>query len=117
MKHTLSGRDERMLMKLIVEPKSGKILDRYDAAGGSIPSLTVDGGTIFLPSEGLTALRWEPGTKSELVWRENRLGPQSASPVVSGGKVYVMRSPNILACGDTESGKPLWHKRLMRWVK
>jgi outer membrane protein assembly factor BamB len=97
---------------LVVEPRSGEVLDRYAAAGNSIPSVTVNGNMIFLPADGLTALRYEPGAALELVWREDRLGPQSSSPVIGDGKVFVMRAPSILVCGDIRSGEVLWRERL-----
>lgn len=97
---------------LVIEPSSGKILNRYEAQGSSIPSLAVADDTIFLPANGLTSLRCAPGKAPELLWRENRLGPQTSSPVVRGDRVYVIRAPSILVCGNAMDGKILWRERL-----
>jgi len=96
---------------LVLEPKSGEVRQRYATPGGGIPSAAVAGDTILLPSKGLTALRVAAGKDLELVWQQNRLGPQRSSPVFADGKVYVLRG-GILVCGQVSDGKLLWRERL-----
>ena len=97
----------------ILDPRSGNVLAQYETPGSAIASPVARDGVIYMPSKGLTALRYEPVRNApEFLWQEGRLGAQSSSPVVDGGKLFVIRSPNILACGEAETGKELWRLRL-----
>ncbi len=66
-----------------------------------------------MPSEGLLRLELaELADKVEVRWTSNTLRPNSASPVLAGQRIFVMRPPNVLTCGDVTSGKVLWKKRI-----
>jgi outer membrane protein assembly factor BamB len=108
--HVLIQSAERLLL---LEPERGEIRWEHAARGSLIPSPTIAQGRVFLPAAGLTVIGLpDADGKAEVVWEDSRLGPQSASPIVGLGKVFVVRSPNILVCGDAESGEVLWRERL-----
>jgi outer membrane protein assembly factor BamB len=68
---------------------------------------------IYLPSNGLTALRAPAGSGNwEKLWQENQLGPGNSSPVVKDGRVYVVNRAGALTCGNVADGKVLWRQRL-----
>ena len=48
----------------------------------------------------------------KLLWQENRLSPKTASPLVDGGRAYIVNSAGVLNCAQTGSGKVLWRLRL-----
>ena len=98
---------------LIVEPRTGKELWNYADGASTIPSTTVMGRDLFVPSNGLTALRSrEDDNGHTQLWRQNKLGPGTASPVVSGGKIYVVNNANVLTCANPEDGELIWRLRL-----
>ncbi len=98
---------------LVVEPKTGDVVSSYETPGTAIASPVAQDGKIFMPSKGLTALQYQASSDQlHLLWQENRLGAQTSSPVVGHGRLYVIRSPNLLACGDVETGRELWKIRL-----
>ncbi|MEM7235891.1 MAG: PQQ-binding-like beta-propeller repeat protein, partial [Planctomycetota bacterium] len=95
-----------------VNAKTGKQVWEYKARGGGIPSASVRGSRVFLPSAGLKALEIssKPEAPSE-VWEARRLRSGTASPLLSGDKVYTLADP-ILKCGYAESGDIVWQLRL-----
>lgn len=91
---------------MALDPATGKAQWTHQGRGGQIPSATVSGDVAFVPAGGLVAMR-----NGEVLWSENRLAPQTASPVVHNGKLYVLRR-TVLACGNTENGEILWQTRV-----
>ena len=72
----------------------------------------VGDGVLYVPSGGLTALRFTPGSKEpDLLWQNNRLGASTATPLLYRGKVFTVNG-SILKAGDMETGKLLWQLRL-----
>ncbi len=98
---------------LVLEPATGAVVSSYQTPGTAIASPVAHDGVIYMPSRGLTALQFLPKADSPtLLWQQNRLGAQRGSPVVNQGKLFVIRSSNVLACGDAKTGKTLWNVRL-----
>jgi outer membrane protein assembly factor BamB len=95
------------------DAKTGEVLWTFDEKCGEISSATSEGDVIYLPSNGLTALRAPAGSGNwEKVWQESQLGPGNSSPVVSEGRVFVVNRAGALTCGDAATGKVLWRQRL-----
>jgi outer membrane protein assembly factor BamB len=46
------------------------------------------------------------------LWKVDLGGPINASPIVAGGKVYVMTVSGLLACLSADDGKELWRLTL-----
>ncbi len=111
----LAGKELALLQTkdklLVLEPASGEVVSTYETPGTAIASPVARDGVIYMPSQGLTALAFQ-GTQPTLLWQENRLGAQRGSPVVAGGKLYVVRSSNVLVSGDAVTGKTLESVRL-----
>ena len=97
-----------------VRPRTGKVVWNYDEGAATIPSSTVDGRTVYIPSHGLTALHAFPdsGIPPKKLWRSSRLGPSTPSPLVLNGFVYTLSGPGILRCADTQTGEKAWDLRL-----
>jgi outer membrane protein assembly factor BamB len=96
-----------------IEPSTGKVLWNYDQGASTVPSTTVSGGRLYMPSQGLTVL--EPtadGQAPKQVWRAGQLRPGTSSPVVVGDRVFTLNDGGILSCADTADGKRLWQLRL-----
>ena len=98
---------------LVVEPRTGKERWNYEDGAATITSTTVSGSDLFVPSNGLTALRSrEDGRSHTQIWRENKLRPGTASPVVSDGKLYVLNGANVLTSANPANGELIWRLRL-----
>jgi outer membrane protein assembly factor BamB len=100
-----------------VKPYSGYEVWRYDDAASIIPSAAPSGGMLFVPSNGLTAI--EPSAEGQpprVLWRSNKLGPATASPLAFGGRVYNLNGSGVLACADAKDGQILWQLRVSAQV-
>ena len=98
---------------LVVEPKTGKDRWNYAEGASTIPSTTVMGDSLFIPSNGLTAVKSrEDGRSHTQLWRANKLAPGTASPVVSGNRIYVLNKANVLTSANPANGELGWRLRL-----
>jgi outer membrane protein assembly factor BamB len=94
-----------------VDPESGKILWDFDKGASTIPSATVAAGTVYVPSNGLTALK--PGVDAvEQLWNSGSISPATSSPVVAGNLALVLNSSGVLNAASLETGERVWQLRL-----
>ena len=94
-----------------VSPAGRSIVPEEGAS--RIPSSLAEGGLIFLPAGGLTALRPVPGGSTpELLWQDNRFSPSTASPVAIGGRVYVSNRAGVVSAVNATTGNLDWRVRL-----
>lgn len=95
-----------------VDPRTGTQLWNYDRSCASTPSSAAGAGILFVPSNGLVALRDNglSGTP-DVLWESNRLQPSTPSPLLANGRLYVINR-SILKCGDPATGEVLWQLRL-----
>jgi outer membrane protein assembly factor BamB len=95
------------------DPETGEEVWKYEASCHTIASVTTDANRIYLPANGIHALEYDPETRSaKLLWYEQRLRGERASPVASGNRVFVVKSPAILISADAADGSILWQVRL-----
>jgi len=95
------------------EPRTGKEVAAYDHFCDTIASATTWEGIVYLPAGGMHALQLDrAGGTMKLLWQEQRLRGGNASPVACDGRVYALKSPAILVCGDAADGRVLWQLRL-----
>ncbi len=97
----------------LIEPESGKDYWSYNEGASTIPSSTVSGKIILVPSNGLTALKGLVKSKSHTqLWRDNKLSPGTGSPTISGENLYVINKANVLTAAKVETGEILWRMRI-----
>lgn len=95
------------------DPRTGRLLWKYEAPCHTLASATTCGDVVYLPSHGLHALRGDPATGgAELLWHEQRLNSGNTCPVVHDGRAYTVKPPGIVVCGDARDGSVLWQLRL-----
>jgi outer membrane protein assembly factor BamB len=94
------------------DPKSGEELWRFDQGCDSISSCAASGDVLYMPSQGLAALKTPSDAKSpEVLWTNNRLAPSTPTLLVDGDRLYVMNG-SVLKCAETSSGEILWQLRV-----
>ena len=87
----------------------------YDGGASTIPSSTLRGGLLYVPSHGITALELNKADASNTptqLWQTRRLSPGTGSPVMLGGKVFTTNKAGVLTAGDPKTGERLWQTRL-----
>jgi len=95
------------------DPQTGRQLWRYEADCHTIASVAADDSRIYLPANGIHALRYDQQTNSiRLLWYERRLRGNNSSPVVYNGRIYRIKAPMILMCAEANTGRMLWQLRL-----
>jgi outer membrane protein assembly factor BamB len=96
-----------------VEPATGKPLWTYAETCSTIPSSTVQGDLVFVPSHGVAALRHVPGSQApEKLWQENKLDPGTSSPVAYGDKLFVISRAGVLKAANLKTGEIAYQLRL-----
>lgn len=97
----------------VVAPRTGEVVWRYGEGASTIPSSAADAeGNLYIPSKGLTAVKPGPDGMAEELWRVGSMAPGTASPLVHGGRIYVINRANVLTCGNLSDGERLWRLRL-----
>jgi outer membrane protein assembly factor BamB len=96
-------------------PDTGKELWRFECSGSSISSSVADieKRLILVPAGGILALKMPTaGETPTKLWHSNKLRLSTVSPVLCAGRVYTIKSPSILVCGDATTGEIVWQLRL-----
>ncbi len=98
-----------------INPANGSILWKRDMSCDAITSSSPEGMTVFTPANGVTALalkRSERNDSVEVAWRQSRLRPGAASPVVHDGRIYAVNRSGVLAYADATTGEIKWRLRM-----
>lgn len=96
-----------------VHPETGKLAWSFDNGASTIPSSTVRGNTVYIPSNGITALQVAPGSANpEILFKEERLKPGTATPIVYRDQLYLLNNAGVLICADPNTGETKWQQRL-----
>ena len=96
-----------------VEPATGETRWTFDGGGSTISSVSATPDAVFVPIDGLTAIRPPAGgSHIETLWNTKKLSCSFVSPVVSRGRVYTINGAGVLSCGEASSGDVLWQLRL-----
>lgn len=80
---------------------------------GSIPTGTLDGDTLYLPTGGVSAFKLgEKGVAEKASWTAKEVQPGMPSPLVYAGRVYAVTGQGVVSCAETKTGKLLYKERL-----
>jgi len=95
-----------------VNPKTGTEVWNFDKGASTIPSSTVSGSTVFIPSKGITAVvPGDDGNEFKVSWNVGRISPSTPSPLVYKGQVYTVNRAGVLASSAVGNGELLWQLR------
>ena len=96
------------------DPVSGSPLWHRKHSCASIASAVVEGGRLFVPGDNITMFSIQDGLSDAdaPIWSSAPLRPSSPSPVIVDNRVYVIGSAGVLVCGNADTGKVEWRRRL-----
>jgi outer membrane protein assembly factor BamB len=98
---------------LAVDVKSGSQLWEYTEGASTASSSVVAGSTVFVPSNGVTALNPEANKPVPTqLWRSKQVNPATISPVILSGRIFSINGAGVLTAADTKTGTPAWKLRL-----
>lgn len=96
-----------------VLPSTGSDVFNYANGAATIPSGAAAGDTLYIPSNGLTAIKpGADGGEVKPLWNESAQNPGTASPLIIGDKVYVINNAGVLNAASRTTGERLWRVRL-----
>ena len=97
---------------LAVAPTTGSELWDYAEGAATIPSAVSSDGVIFVPSNGITALKPSAdGSPPQSLWRNPQIGPGTSSPIVVGKLLLILKG-SVLTASKVETGERLWKIRV-----
>ncbi|QEG25902.1 Outer membrane protein assembly factor BamB precursor [Gemmata obscuriglobus] len=83
------------------------------ASKGSIPTGTLDGDTLYLPTGGVSAFKLgAQGVAEKPSWTAKDVQSGMPSPLVYLGRVYAVTGQGLVSCAETKTGKTLYKERL-----
>ena len=98
---------------LAVDPTSGSRLWEYTEGASTISSSVVSGGTVFAPSNGVTAFTPNTtGAAPAQLWRSKQINPNTISPLILDGLLISVNSAGVIATADAKTGDNKWKLRL-----
>ena len=84
----------------------------YKEGSGSIPTASIVNDTLFLPGNGVTAVKLDgSGVQGKPLWNVKDLRSGHSSPLVYRDKVYAVDGQGFISCADAKSGKLLFNER------
>ncbi len=96
-----------------VDLKTGEEVWNFGAGASTTSSTCVYNGVLYVPSNGITALRpRSDGKTPDEIWQSGRLQPSTASPIVLGKYVFTINRAGVLTAGYLKDGMRAWQLRL-----
>ncbi len=94
-------------------PATGSSVFQIAGGASTIPSAAAVGDELFIPSNGLTVVKLgASGAQPATLWNQKNQRPGTASPLVVGGKLFLINNAGVITCAKRESGEVLWETRL-----
>ncbi|MCK4852739.1 MAG: PQQ-binding-like beta-propeller repeat protein [Bacteroidales bacterium] len=90
---------------------TGEELWSVDCMMGEVgPSPAYGEGLIYAANEYARLVAINPAAAEPVVWEDDEYLPEVASPVVSGGLLFIGTSYGVLVCYDARSGEKYWEE-------
>ena len=93
------------------DPETGEELWSVDCMMGEVgPSPAYGEGLVYAANEYARLVAIRPGAADPVVWENDEYLPEIASPVVSGGLLFIATSYGVLVCYDAATGEKYWEE-------
>lgn len=84
----------------------------YKDGAGAIPTGSLIGDTLFLPTGGVSAVKLGPdGPAGQPVMKAKEMASRHGSPLVYQGRVYAVDGNGFIAAADAKTGRTLFKER------
>ena len=94
------------------DAESGSVKWTYKEGAGSIPTVSIVGDTLYLPIDGVTAVKiTDKGVEGKPMWQQKEISPGMPSPLIYKGKVFAANGGGFISCGDAKTGKDFYKER------
>jgi outer membrane protein assembly factor BamB len=123
--YSFGGRDQMVIPGaqwfISYDPATGDELWRVDHGSGfsNVPAPIFENGTTYLDTGFGKAQLWAVRvdgsgdvTDTHVLWRHLQQMPTMPSPVISGGRVFVISDGGVASCLGAETGEVLWRERV-----
>lgn len=95
-----------------LDPSTGKIAWEALNKADTIPSPTLVGDVIYVPGDGVTALKLSATNSPTQLWKVSQLATGTASPLALGDRLFIVNRASVLTCANAANGERLWQLRL-----
>tara|TARA_R110002096_G_scaffold147671_33_gene307964 strand:+ start:1007 stop:2194 length:1188 start_codon:yes stop_codon:yes gene_type:complete len=96
---------------LAVVPSTGSELWNFEGGASPTPSSVVKDGVLYVPSNGITALKPDgKGGPPQKLWTNGQISPGTGSPIVIGDRIYSIKG-SFVAAADLATGEEIWKIR------
>jgi outer membrane protein assembly factor BamB len=97
------------------DPETGEEKWAVDCMMGEVgPSPAYADGLVYAANEYARLVAIHPGAPEPVVWENDEYLPEVASPVVSGGLLFIATSYGVLACYDAATGEKHWEEEAVQ---
>ena len=98
---------------LAVEAATGKKLWEFGPSASSMSSSLVEGGVVYVPAAGMTALALPAaGKEPATVWNARQINPSTISPLLLKSRLFSVNNAGILTMAEASTGDIKWKLRL-----
>ena len=95
-----------------IDPSTGEVGWEALSKADTIPSPTLQGDTIYVPGDGVTALKLSTTNSPTQLWKVSQLATGTASPLALGDRLFIVNRASVLTCANAANGERLWQLRL-----
>jgi outer membrane protein assembly factor BamB len=96
-----------------VEAATGKKIWEFGPSASSMSSSLVEGGFVYVPAAGLTALALPAaGKEPSTVWNARQINPSTISPLLLKSRLFSVNNAGILTMAEASTGDVKWKLRL-----
>ncbi len=95
-----------------IDPATGKIAWEALSKADTIPSPTLVGDIIYVPGDGITALKLNATNSPVQLWKVSQLATGTASPLALRDRLFIVNRASVLTCANAANGERLWQLRL-----
>lgn len=95
-----------------IDPATGKIAWEALSKADTIPSPTLVGDIMYVPGDGITALKLNASNSPVQLWKVSQLATGTASPLALRDRLFIVNRASVLTCANAANGERLWQLRL-----
>ncbi|MDD2812883.1 MAG: PQQ-binding-like beta-propeller repeat protein [Bacteroidales bacterium] len=93
------------------DAQTGQELWSVDVLSGEVgPSAAFSNGIVYAANEYASLVAIRPGPNPEILWQQYDVLPETASPAVAQGLIFIATTYGVLGCFDAKTGDQYWEE-------